>query len=78
MKMELSLRVRENMPSLLCDQDRIIGTIKDPRYEGLFLQSARLREMLDAAVFLLDNLSDLDVDTQEMHMVLDASKVEVA
>lgn len=75
MKTELNLRIRENMPTLICDQDRIIGTVKDPVYEGLFLQAARLREMLDAAVFILDNVPDVDFNTDEMHDVLNASKI---
>lgn len=72
----LTIRVRENMSTLLLDHDRIIGTIKDPLYENLLVEAGRLREQLDTLVFIVDNLSGVSIDTLEAHRVLEDSRME--
>jgi hypothetical protein len=74
--MNLTLRPRENMPTLLLDQDHIIGTVKDPRYEQLLGNADRLRQQLDYLTFIIDNLSGVSIDTLEAHRVLDETRME--
>jgi hypothetical protein len=73
MTTDFKLRYREGMSSLLRDGDQTVAVIHDPRYEQLLLWSARLREQLGAAIFVLDNLPDVQIDTTGMHEVLMAS-----
>lgn len=69
----LELRPRENMSTLLLDQDHIIAKIQDPRYEGLLENAALLREHLSVCVFILDNLAGISIDTAGMKRVLEDS-----
>lgn len=74
--MNLEIRQRENMPTLLINNGVTIATIKDPRFEGLLGSAAALRSQLDLAVLILDNLPNFSIDTVEMHRVLEESRME--
>lgn len=74
--MNLTIRPREGMSTLLLDQDHIIAKIQDPLYEGLLENAAALRCQLDYMVFILDNLSGVSIDTLEAHRVLDETRTE--
>lgn len=71
---DLKLRPRENMPTLLLDNDVIIGTVKLPEYENLLVNAGLLKEQLSLAVFIIDLLPGVSIDTRGMKRVLEATK----
>jgi hypothetical protein len=73
---DFSIRYRKGMPAILKDGPQTIAVIKDEAYANLLGAAAKLREQLDAAVFILDNIPGISIDTLQMHRVLAESKVE--
>lgn len=71
---EISLRVRDNMSSLLLVDGHPIAKVSDPRYESLLANAAILREQLEISMFIIDNLPDVSIDTSAMHRVLEETK----
>lgn len=73
---DLKLRPRENMPTLLLNGDSVIGTIKHPEYENLLVNAGLLKEQLSLAVFIIDHLPGVSIDTLGMKRVLEATNPE--
>lgn len=73
---DFNLRHRENMSTILKDGDITVAVIKHDSYSPLLLEAARLREQLEIATFVLDQLPDVHIDTGAMHEVLKASDWE--
>jgi len=75
---EIVTHVRENMPTLLLVDGHLIAKVSDPRYESLLANAAELQQNLAVAVFILDNLSGISIDTVGMHRALEDSGYEPA
>lgn len=73
---DFNIRTRENMPSILKDGDHTVAIIKDESYTNLLCEAGRLREQLEIAALILDNLPGASIDTSGMRRVLADSKVE--
>ena len=75
---EISIHARENMATLLLVDGHAIAKVSDPRYERLLANAAELQQNLAVAVFILDNLSGISIDTVGMHRALEDSGYEPA
>lgn len=72
----IEIRHRENMSTLLLVDGHKIASVCDPTYEPLLTNAALLREQLDIAVFILENLPGVRIDTLGMRRILQTSKTE--
>lgn len=70
---EITIHQRENMATLLLVDGHAIAKVSDPRYESLLANAAELQSQLAIAVFVLENIPDVNIDTGGMRKTLEDS-----
>jgi len=70
---DIIVHTRENMATLLLVEGHPIAKVSDPRYESLLANAAELQSQLAIAVFVLENIPDVDIDTNGMRKTLEDS-----
>lgn len=59
------LQSSERATGLLAD-GRLIATIYNPEYENLLVSAENLKLQLEVAIFILENLPDVNIDVSGM------------